>query len=341
MSVTQSARYYSRMKLTRRLGETQVASQYPLPVHGSAEWCALESGLWQSHIDLGDLPPDHIIVPSFALVGTEYKYQFMLQHAGGNNILRPLPAGSDAALFTDHKQHGPALKDQIDCWHSQNSVTAARLILRVACDARPSDYLYVVSARPIELDCSVAPTRSARLEQPPAISQMTAAKDIRHRICSPTALAMALAYQQRLTTPRAHAKLWTELIKGCYDPVTKAYGMWPQAIYQASQLQCFAAVECSADWSNVEMALLQKTPVICSIRFERGELNTAPLERTGGHLLLVYGLSDDKVLVMDPAAADTLSVARAYDREQFSTAWLKRRGAAYFFAQTNAAGGTL
>jgi hypothetical protein len=44
---------------------------------------------------------------------------------------------------------------------------------------------------------------------------------------------------------------------------------------------------------------------------------------------------------MDPAAADTLSVARAYDREQFSTAWLQRRGAAYFFAQTNAAGRTL
>jgi hypothetical protein len=44
---------------------------------------------------------------------------------------------------------------------------------------------------------------------------------------------------------------------------------------------------------------------------------------------------------MDPAAADTLSVARAYNREQFSKAWLQRRGAAYFFAQTEAASTTL
>ena len=84
------------MKFTRRLGETQAAPQYPLPVSGPAKWELLESGLWQTSIDLNDLPPEHIIVPSFALIGAEYQYQFMLQHADGKNVLRPLPATSEA-----------------------------------------------------------------------------------------------------------------------------------------------------------------------------------------------------------------------------------------------------
>jgi len=167
---------------------------------------------------------------------------------------------------------------------------------------------------------------------------MAAASAIRKRICSPTALAMALAYLHRLNTTTRYTKLWTELVSDCYDPVTKAYGMWPQAIYQASRLNSLAAVECSTDWSSIEQALQNETPVICSIRFDAGELATAPLPRTAGHLVLVYGVSDSEVYVLDPAAADTMGVARCYDRQQFSTAWLRRRGAAYFFSQITADG---
>ena len=329
------------MKFTRRLGETQAVTQYPLPMSGPAQWEALESALWQTSIDLNDLPPEHIIVPSFALVGAEYQYQFMLQHADGKNVLRPLPATSEHVLFPEHSDNNPQLSDHIDCWHSHHPITAARLVLRVACNSRPRDYLCVASARPLEVSSTCNPISATRLEPPPAISQMAAASAIRSRICSPTALAMAIAYLHRLNTSAQYTKLWTELISDCYDPVTKAYGMWPQAIYQASRLNCLAAVECSTNWSTIEQALLQQTPVICSIRFDPGELDTAPLKRTAGHLVLVYGLSDSEVYVMDPAAADTVDVARCYDREQFSAAWLRRRGAAYFFSRVTEDGSTL
>ncbi|MAD07223.1 MAG: hypothetical protein CMP86_07420 [Gammaproteobacteria bacterium] len=333
ISVIRSARYHSAMKFTRRLGETQAVTQYPLPVSGPAQWEVLESGLWQASIDLNDLPPAHIIIPSFALVGAEYKYQFMLQHADGKNTLRPLPATSDAALFPEHSENSAHLSDHIDCWHSENAITAAQLVLRVACNTQPRDYLCVASARPLEITSICNPVSATRLAAPPAISQMAAASAISRRICSPTALAMALAYLHRLNTSTQHTKLWTELISGCYDPVTQAYGMWPQAIYQASRLTCLAAVECSTDWSTIEQALQHQTPVICSIRFDAGELATAPLQRTAGHLVLVYGVSDGEVYVLDPAATDTADVARCYDREQFSAAWLRRRGAAYFFSR--------
>ena len=52
----------------------------------------------------------------------------------------------------------------------------------------------------------------------------------------------------------------------------------------------------------------------------------------GGHLLLLYGITDKKVLVMDPAAETPGTAQRIYDRVQFTAAWLKRRGAAYFFS---------
>lgn len=322
------------MKFTRRLGETQAATQYPLQIHNHAQWQALGSGLWQTQIDLGDLPTGQIIIPSFALIGSEHRYQFLLLHSGGSNILRALPAATDPnRLFTDHSENSHMVSDHIDCWHSHTTITAARLLLRVECKTQPRNYLCVVSTRPLEIRSEATSVRSVALEKPPAISQMTATEDIRNRICSPTALAMALAYLRKLHDMEHHSKLWSELTTGCYDPVTKAYGMWPQAIYQASRLNCLAAVECNTDWSGIEHALIRQTPVICSIRFERGELKGAPLDRTAGHLLLVYGINEESVLVMDPAAVDTTGVARVYDRQQFSAAWLRHRGAAYYFGQ--------
>ncbi|HCY03838.1 MAG TPA: hypothetical protein DHU16_00180 [Gammaproteobacteria bacterium] len=322
------------MKFTRRLGETQAATQYPLQIHNHAQWQALGSDLWQTQIDLGDLPTGQIIIPSFALIGSEHRYQFLLLHSGGSNILRALPAATDPnTLFTDHSENSHMVSDHIDCWHSHTTITAARLLLRVECKTQPRNYLCVVSTRPLEIRSEATSVRSVALEKPPAISQMTATEDIRNRICSPTALAMALAYLGKLHDMEHHSKLWSELTTGCYDPVTKAYGMWPQAIYQASRLNCLAAVECNTDWSGIEHALIRQTPVICSIRFERGELKGAPLDRTAGHLLLVYGINEESVLVMDPAAVDTTSVARVYDRQQFSAAWLRHRGAAYYFGQ--------
>ena len=106
--------------------------------------------------------------------------------------------------------------------------------------------------------------------------------------------------------------------------------MWPQAIFQASRLGVLATVECNADWQKVEQALTSKTPVVCSVRFAKDELQHAPLTQTAGHLVLLYGFTGNSVLVLDPAAENPAEVPRIYDRAQFTTAWLRQRGAAYF-----------
>ncbi|MEC7554432.1 MAG: C39 family peptidase [Pseudomonadota bacterium] len=324
------------MEFTLRLGQTQATTQFPLPINGAADWLQLDPGVWQTALTLPDLPSEHIIIPSFAMVGLDFRFQFQLQYSSGSKTLRPLPADNDCNLFDLPNDNGTELSDHIDCWHSQTDIRTPNLILRVQCAEQPGQYLATVSIRPLEIEPQGihANARSTvlQLAQPPAISQMMANPDIRNRICSPTALAMALSHLLNIDDRLLIEKLWAQLIEDCYDPVTKAYGMWPQAIFQASRLGVLASVESSADWRKVEQALNAKAPVICSVRFATDELANAPLTHTAGHLLLLYGITDKKVLVMDPAAATPGTAQRIYDRVQFTAAWLKRRGAAYFFS---------
>ena len=83
------------MEFTRRLGQTQATRHFPLPIDGLADWKEVDPGVWQTELTLPDLPPKHIIVPSFALVGVDFRFQFQLQHLEGSNTLRSIPADSD------------------------------------------------------------------------------------------------------------------------------------------------------------------------------------------------------------------------------------------------------
>ena len=324
------------MEFTRRLGQTQATRHFPLPIDGLADWKEVDPGVWQTDLALPDLPPKHIIVPSFALVGADFRFQFQLQHPEGSNTLRSIPADSDLNLFSPPTDNSSNLSDHIDCWHSQSEVTAAILVLRVQCAEQPQQYVLATSVRPLEIEPhnirSSSHSPINQMVQPPAISQMAASANIRNRICSPTALAMALSHLLNVVEHTQIEDFWTQLVEDCYDPVTKAYGMWPQAIFQASRLGVLATVECNADWQKVEQALTSKTPVVCSVRFAKDELQHAPLTQTAGHLVLLYGFTGNSVLVLDPAAENPAEVPRIYDRAQFTTAWLRQRGAAYFFS---------
>ena len=89
------------------------------------------------------------------------------------------------------------------------------------------------------------------------------------------------------------------------------------------------------------MSVLQAgCPVVCSIRFAEGALPDAPLPKSAGHLVVLYGIEftgenstrEGYALVMDPAGKDADAVARRYPLQAFSDAWLTYRGGAYLFA---------
>jgi hypothetical protein len=61
---------------------------------------------------------------------------------------------------------------------------------------------------------------------------------------------------------------------------------------------------------------------VCSLAWEEGELQHAPLPRSDGHLVVVCGISADGcVTVADPAGADAAQVHRLYQGQQFAVCW--------------------
>jgi hypothetical protein len=107
------------------------------------------------------------------------------------------------------------------------------------------------------------------------------------------------------------------------------FGVWPLNMWAASRKGALGAVELFASLDDAVPALLAGVPVVSSIRFRSGELEGAPLDATGGHLVVLTGLTSDSALVNDPAGRGIAGVLRRYRRDQFAAAWLAERGAAY------------
>ena len=309
--------------------QTCVSNNYPLPIDSDLRWQAVSAEQWQCTIELPDIPTQHIIVPSFAALGVP-DYQFQFSCAATNVFPTPLnrvPSTRNSQSPTQATtRHAHKLSTHIDCWHSHQVLNKPVVTLTVTAARCPMDALLTVSIRPL-LDYPCVPdlqNSRAQAQTPTPISQIQAAQQIRHRICSPTALAMVLA-QFGPFPP------WPLTIRGCYDQATRAYGAWPQAIRWASLHNVLGAVEAVWDWQTAATVLTAGIPMITSINFAKGQLTGAPLNGTSGHLVVLYGLKGDTVLVADPAAPTHDEVLRTYDIEQFGHAWLHHRGAAYIF----------
>ncbi len=309
---------------------TRLASQpnqYPLPVHGEAAWQSAADGHWRAEIKLTQLSKDMLIVPSLCVLEADATYQFVLHVDDAAYPLNPVPA---AVQDQPKPAHAEQVSCHIDCWHIHQRLDQAHISVTLHAPHAPQRYLLTVSTRRLELETAPAavplpPTESISVDVPQDISQMAAAQNIRARICSPTALSMAMStFTQNVDWPAA--------VEACYDPLTKAYGAWPLAIRHAASHGITAAVECFDDWSSPVKVLQAGYPLICSIRFGKDQLSGAPLPQSGGHLVVLYGLDHEHVLVKDPAAAEAAEVPRRYLATQFSRAWLHRRGAAYILA---------
>lgn len=320
------------MEYVTRLASADVATRYPLKTDGHVEWHNPAPAIWTLELPLPDIPQGHIIVPSFAMLpacDTTYAYQFTL-HAQGEYALQPVPvssADSSAAKSKSTRQGQPLASCHIDCWHTEQALQASYVALTLTSTVRPDSYLLCLSCRPLEAEPGRLPVDNVQTAIPANISQLEAQDAIKHRICSPTALTMALS--TFVTAPS-----WQDTITACYDPLTRAYGAWPLAIQWASRHGIIGAVEVFSDWVDAIRCLRAGVPMVCSIRFAKGALQGAPLEQTGGHLVLLYGVQGGKVLVKDPAAKIAADVPRHYSIEQFSAAWLSRRGAAYVFSSS-------
>ncbi len=229
-----------------------------------------------------------------------------------------------AHTFTPMEAQADGLAAEIDELTSTPPAEAVRLRLRLAPAHALEASPWVVSLS--AWDGTLAPEAAAaaggaRLAVP-ALSQMGEDEAIRLRICSPTSVAMVLAYHGR---PVEVAALAREM----FHPGLDRFGVWPAAIQAAGRHGVTGYVLRFPDWASAAWCLARDLPIVASVRYGPGELTGAAIAETTGHLLVVTGWEDGMVLVNDPAAPLAADVPRRYRLAEFRRVWLERAGVGY------------
>lgn len=193
---------------------------------------------------------------------------------------------------------------------------------------------HIRTTYPLRLHVYTGPTGSSSIVKDapsiflevPKLSQMTLSHPRHQDLCSPTSTAAVVRYLG------GGADL---------DPVAFAdqvrdfefdiFGNWVLNAAQASHYlgpNWDVWVEKLCHQGNLRDRLTQGTPVIVSVR---GPLIGSAQPYARGHLLVVRGMDQKKIYVMDPAFENDEKTYVSYPVEQFLEAWERRGRIAYVF----------
>ncbi|MGQ9836671.1 MAG: peptidase C39 family protein [Cyanobacteriota bacterium] len=143
--------------------------------------------------------------------------------------------------------------------------------------------------------------------------------------CSPTSLAMVMAYWQQDTGP-CEARV-RSAVAGVYDWVYGGYGNWVFNVAHAAEQGFAGVVARLQSFTQAEAWIAAGVPVILSFAWSEGDLQGAPIPKSDGHLAVLVGFdaAGDPV-VHDPAAQTDAEVRRTYNRAQLESLWLQHSG---------------
>mgnify|MGYP006282405541 CR=1 FL=1 len=145
---------------------------------------------------------------------------------------------------------------------------------------------------------------------------------IKGSICSPTSLSMLLNHWG---TPVDYVAAAQEV----YDPDHGIFGNWARATQYAATRGHDAWVTRVSSWEELKSYISNGQPLIVSIRFSEGEFPSAVLDSTGGHLIVIRGLTEEgDAIVNDPASIEHGEGA-IYKKEELKRAWFGHGGIAY------------
>ncbi|MFS8891376.1 peptidase C39 family protein [Synechococcus sp. R55.2] len=143
--------------------------------------------------------------------------------------------------------------------------------------------------------------------------------------CSPTSLAMVLAYWQQ--DPRPCEVLVRAAVAGVYDRVYQGHGNWAFNVAHAAEQGLSGVVARLESLAQAEAWIAAGVPVVLSYAWGEGELEGAPIPKSKGHLAVLVGFdSHGDPIVHDPAAKTNEEVRRTYRREQLESLWLEHSG---------------
>ena len=270
--------------------------------------------------------PAHRLVPALSALGRDvppFRFELSAFAAGAWS---PWVAGATVgpARLPIAAAGSDSLVAQIDEFIASPPAERVRLVLRVAgARAAPlaAPWFVSLSAWSPAVSEETSAGGSARLVVP-AVSQMEEDAAIRSRICSPTCVAMVLAYYGASVAV-------ADLAREIFQPDLDIYGVWPAAVCTAGRHGIAGYLLRFPDWSAAEWCLAQGMPIIASVRYGAGELTGAAVSETLGHLLVLTGHADDAVFVNDPAAPTASGVSRRYRLDELRRVWLERAGVGY------------
>lgn len=304
-----------------RFASADIASRYPLPIDDQLSWSSSSDGAGNLHrveLPIPELPKGYILVPSFSMIGSGGDYGFQFTLATPKRTWALAPIGTDTLRA---ENPGKRLATHIDYFQASRTTGDLRLTLDVVSARPPERYLLTVAARPVEMPPQTGERTSRRLAVAP-LSQLTAPRNIRSHICSPTCVTMVLRHHGVTTHIGEIAPL-------CYHARCGMFGVWPAALHAASRFGAIGAVETFSSTDVAAGIIDQDIPVIASIRHAAGELAGACNDRTSGHLVVCTGWTADQVYVNDSRARDPRDVCTSFARAEFARAWLGHRGASY------------
>jgi hypothetical protein len=147
-------------------------------------------------------------------------------------------------------------------------------------------------------------------------------------ICSPTSVAMLLAYwyartgDARLARFGERQALPEVVAPLVYDPVYEGHGNWGFNTAFAASLGLRAYVARFASLSELAPWVAAGVPPVISVAWGAGALDGAPIPASNGHLLVVAGFDGQGgVIVADPRGDSESEVRRVYAAGQLERAW--------------------
>lgn len=160
----------------------------------------------------------------------------------------------------------------------------------------------------------------------PFRTQQNNPEAMRPRTCSPTSVAMVMAYRGVDLPTVEHAV-------GIYDAEYGIFGNWGRAVAWASQHGLDAELVRIRDWRQVEDYIAAGQPLIASIAFGPDEFPSNVMNSTAGHLIVIRGLTPEgDAIVNDPASA-TRGDGVVYKKEELAAAWFGRGGVTYVIGE--------
>lgn len=190
----------------------------------------------------------------------------------------------------------------------------------VAIEVRSSVMLDAIAvSTPVPPPASDTTIDSRELEVP-ALSQYDAERPDERGWCSPSSLAMLLAFW-------GHARPLADVALAVYDEAYGGTGNWTFNTSFAGSLGLRAAVVHLAGLAHAATFVAAGIPLALSFAWGSDELPGAPLDHSSGHLAVLRGFTrHGHPRVNDPAQADLTTV---YDRAALERVWRAHGGVAY------------